>query len=212
MTDLKNLELMPFKLDDIPSDLEWCVYPEERKRGEVFCPETIYRIVLALRWILTYTDWGLEEEFETWKVYWKNDDKYGFVTRIYLFREKVEQFDNLEEDYWVLQEQAWCELAMLRCSGGQGIVTDVFTSFGQPYGGTWRLDGVMGVRRLLEDAIVASDATHNYYPIIHTDKLTHTYRVSGSQEALGMHLGFKLRCDHTAVTAIDLEVWQGLWW
>lgn len=212
MTDLKDLELKPFKLADVPSELEWCIYPEERERGEVFLPETVYLTVLALRWILTYTDHGLEEEFETWKVYWKNEDKYGFRTKIFLFREKVEQYDSWDDEVRVVQPHTWVELASLCCSNGQGIVNELFMRPAQPYGDDlWRLDGVAGIQRLLEDAMTASRATHNYYPISRSNGWTSTYRINGGQEGDNSDLSFKLETDHTYVTGISLKISQRPW-
>jgi hypothetical protein len=215
MTDLKDLELKPFKLADVPSELEWCIYPEERERGEVFLPKTAYMVVLALRWILTYTDHGLEEEFETWKVYWKNEDKYGFRTHIFLSREKVEQYDNWSDEIRVLQPQTWVTLATLSCNNGNGVIEEVLVPAPQPYGGEyqWHLNGVAGVQRLLEDAIYASDATHNRQPIHRLkDGWTHTWRVQGYN---GLELDFKLEADHeyveSYVTGISLRTRKPSW-
>lgn len=216
MTDLKDLELTPFNLADVPSGLEWCIYPEERERGEVFLPKTTYMVVLALRWILTYTDRGLEEEFETWKVYWNNEDKYGFRTHIFLFREKVEQYDSHIGDFRVLQPQTWITLAMLGCNNGKGVIQEVLVPAAQPYGGEywWHLDGITGVQRLLEDAIYASDATHNRQPIHRLkDGWTHTWRV---QDYEGRTLNFKLETDHeyaeSYVTGISLRIGESTCW
>lgn len=212
MTDWKDLELKPLNTADVPSELEWCVYPEERERGEVLLPETVYQIVLALRWILTYTSWGYEEDFETWKVYWKCEDKYGFKTRIFLFREKVEQYDYDGEPV-VMQPQTWVELATLGCRNGKGVIEEVYIPAVQPYGGeyAWRLEGAAGVQRLLEDAIVASRATHNFYPISRYDGWTSTYRIDGGQEGDGSDLSFKLELRHSYVTGVSLEVRRREW-
>lgn len=213
MTDLKDLELKPFNLAGVPSELEWCVYPEERERGEVFLPETAYRLVLALRWILAYTSWGYEENFETWRVYWKNEDKYGFNIRIFLFREKVEQY-TYDDELEVMQPQTWVELAKLS-GNGNGVIEEVYVPAPQPYDGeyAWRLDGAAGVRRLLEDAMVASRATHNFYPIQRDSDWTSTYRIDGEQDGDGWILSFKLEADHkyvqTYVTGISLEFREG---
>lgn len=218
MTDWEALELKPLKLADIPSDMEWCVYPEERERGEVLLPETAYMVVLALRWILTYTSWGYEDDFETWKVYWKNEDKYGFKVRIFLFREKVEQYDYDDEPV-VLQPQTWVELATLRCSNGQGVINEVVLPAAEPYGGdySWQLQGVAGVQRLLEDAIYASRATHNWQPIRRLkDGWTNTWRVQGNQDHDGWELDFKLETDHdymsSYVTAVSLRTREPSRW
>ena len=212
MTDLNDLKLQPFNLSNVPSDLEGCIYPEERKRGEVFCPETIYRVVLALRWMLTYTDSGLEEEFEAWKVYWKNDDEYGFKTHIFLFCEKVEQFDSWDGKYTVLQKQTLCELAMLQCRDGRGLITDVHMSIGYPFEGMKHFYGVYGVQRLLENAAIASRGTHHEYSLTHHADSTSVYRSEGGEGVIGdSQLIFKLECEHSRVKAIDLKVGQGVW-
>ncbi len=217
MTDWKALELKPIKVADIPSELEWCVYPEERERGEVLLPETVYQIVLALRWILTYTSWGFEDSFETWKVYWKCEDKYGFRTKIFLFREKVEQY-TYDDEFQVMQPQTWVELATLSCNNGKGIIQEIFVPAVQPYDRehVWRLDGAAGVRRLLEDAMVASRATHNTYPISHNGDWTSTYRIDGGQAGDGSGLSFKLEHGHeyvkTYVTGVSLEVQAIVGW
>lgn len=203
----KALELKPFNLAGVPSGLEWCIYPEEKARGEVLCPQSVYMIVLALRWILSCTNIGLEEEFETWKVYWKCEDEYGFKNRIFLFREKVEQYDSYDGEYHVLQPQTWMELAKLYCREGKGIIKDVFMAAGQPYTSTTRLDGQMGVRRLLEDAILGSEANHNYYPFQSNGEYTCTMRVGGPGQAEGDTLGFKLEGDFHWVHTVDLKVW-----
>lgn len=208
MADLNELKLQPFNLADVPAPLAWCIYPEERQRGEVFLPETVYMIVLALRWILTYTDRGLTDEFDTWKVYWKNDDEYGFTTHIYLFREEVEQWDSMDDEWRTVQPRTWCELAELK-SEGRGIIRYVETHLAQPYGSRVVMDGTTGVRRLLEDAMLASQATHNFHAIHHADGFTYTYRIDGEQVGDGWHLGFKLKGDYRML-AVDLELWEGI--
>ena len=205
MTDWDDLKLKPSNLKDVPSGLEWCVYLEERERGEVLLPATIYTIVLALRWILAYTDLGIEEEFETWKVYWKNEDEYGFRTRIFLFRERVEQYDGIDDDDVVLQEQTWVELAALHCGEGKGVINRVYMPGRQPYGGHWELNGTDGVRQLLEDAIRASRATNHHLERF-GNGITRAYRVSSLQEASATYLSLRLECDHSQVQGIDLTV------
>lgn len=157
----RDLETKPFDLGRVPAELQWCIYPEELARGEVLLPETIYLIVLVLRWILTYTSPGLEEDYETWKVYWKSNDWYGFKTDIILCREKVEQYEGSTDEFMVLQPQTWYTLASLGCGNGRGVVTEVATRLPAPYydGNIVRLSGTSGVQRLLEDASRASSTT-----------------------------------------------------
>jgi len=203
MTDWEALEVKPFKLADVPADLQWCIYPEELARGEVLLPETIYKVVLVLRWILSYTDHGIDQEFETWKVYWKTDGKYGFNTQIILFREKVEQYDE-EGELCELQPQTWIKLANLKCSNGEGIITHVTLNGSQPYGGKWEMNGASGVQRLLEDAIRGSQATSDY--VDQTADRTRTHRISGCQEPTEIDLSFMLECDHVYVRGIDITI------
>lgn len=203
----KSLEIKPLCLAEVPSGLEWCIYPEEKARGEVLCPKSVYMIVLALRWILTCTDSGLYDDFETWKVYWKSEGKYGFQNHIYLAKNMVEGYD-YDDEYKELQPQTWIKLATLSCNNGKGIIQEVHVPAVQPYGGEywWHLEGVAGVQRLLEDAIHASRATHNYQPIRRlNDGWTNTWRVQGNQDHDGWELDFKLECDHTYVTGIGVR-------
>lgn len=214
MTDWEALKVKPFKLENVPAELQWCIYPEEQARGEVFLPETIYTIVLALRWILTYADHGLEEEFETWKVYWQSEGDYGFKTRIFLFREKVEQFNSWHDKYEVQQEQTWQQLAVLECNNGEGIVTNVYTALAQPYGNGLRLSGKMGVERLLIDAVKASQAMNG--DTLHSKGSAHTaFRVHDSAwRDCSTNLRFEVvgeTADDYRACSLKLEFWESRW-
>ena len=203
----KSLELTPLNLDEIPTGLQWCIYPEERKNG-VLCPMSVYMTVLALRWILTYTDpgAGLDEGFDTWKVYWKSEGRYGFTNQIFLFREKAERYDY---DYDEIREQqplTWVTLATLRCNNGKGVIDRVATPGAQPYGGTLELQGKAGVRRLLEDAMTVSEKTHNVYPITRDATWTSTMDTDG-----GGTLRFKLEGDYSYVAKVDIEILESRW-
>ena len=207
MTDLKASELKLFNLADVPSGLEWCIYPEERESGEVFLPKTVYLLVLVLRWILTYTDTGFEEGFETWKVYWRSEGAFDFRTRIYLSRERVEQYDILRDEHQVLQSQTWAVLAVLSSSSA-GVIRDVYIPATQLCSeGPWHLNGVAGVQRLLEDAIRTSRATHHWQPIRRLrNGWTGTWRVDDSQEAGGWGLDFRLLASPEYVAGISLKL------
>lgn len=204
MTDWNDFKIKPFKLENVPAELQWCIYPEEQARGEVFLPETIYRVVLALRWILTYTDSGLEDEFETWKVYWQCDDEYGFKTRIFLFRAKVEQYNQWRDEFQVVQEQTWHQLATVFCNNGYGNVNRVHSELAQPYGGRRSLNGKLGVERLLVDAAMGSQATHD---TLRCEKGVYATLRTGSwrQEADSTYLHFEAVGDYP-VTSLKLKV------
>ena len=146
-------------------------------------------MVLALRWALSYTDQGLDMEFETWRVYWKSEDQHGFRTRIYLHKNREEQFDSYSDEMVVVQEHVWHELATLVCHN-QGVTRRVIIP-GGPYGSI-EIDAPTGIQRLLEDAMLSS-CTASGSPINRTDpKVTWLNRlVWGAHE----YLGFTLRCN-----------------
>jgi hypothetical protein len=202
-TDWKALEIQPFNLADVPSGLEWCIYPEELERGEVLCPKSVYMIVLALRFLLSYTDSGLYDDFETWKVYWKSEGKYGFVNHIYLAKDKVEGY-GYDDEFQELQAQTWITLATLRCGNGKGNIDRVTLDGSQPYGGKWTLDGTRGVQRLLEDAIHGSRALSHH--IERRGNQTTAYRLAQDY----VYLGFtpvKGEFDHI-VADVELKTWR----
>jgi hypothetical protein len=195
-------KLQPFDLKDVPPDMEWCVYEEERQRGNVLCASTAYKVVLALRWLLSYTQWGYEEDFETYRVYWKTEDDYGFKTGIFLFRKKVEQYSSFDDDLVVVQESLWFRLGTLECNNGKSVIDSVSMPGSPPYDGFYvTFDGHTGVRRLLEDAAYASRATHSVDPIRRWGQATSVLRCHD-----GITLRYRLKCDYSRVTDIGLEV------
>lgn len=201
----KELEIRPFSLTEVPSGLEWCIYPEENDRGEVLCPKSVYMTVLALRWILSHQDSGLYDDYETWKVYWKSEGLYGFTNHIYLAKEKVEGYD-YDDEYKELQPQTWLKLATLQCRNGKGIISHVTLAGSQPYGGEWEMDGMSGVRRLLEDAIRGSRATNHH--IEHHGDVTSAHRIYD----IDGHLGFTLKSGEycSLVGDVELRTWHSM--
>jgi len=200
----KELEIKPFSLADVPPVLQEYIYPEELARKEVLCPKSIYMIVLALRWTLSDTDSGFYDEFETWKVYWKSAGKYGFENTIYLAKEKFEGYD-YDDEYRELQPQVWIKLATLHCSNGKGIIDRVTLNGSQPYGGSWTVNGAMGVRRLLEDAILGSQATNGH--IERNGEWTSAQRIHGFSQILS----FRLTGDYTQVEEVELKGIDETW-
>lgn len=155
-------KLQPFNLNDVPADLADCVYEEERKRGSVLCLPTAYKVVLALRWILRYTeeDYYSLDEYESWRVYWKTEDDYGFRTQIILCRDEHESYDSCEDEWYVAQKSCFTTLATLNCHE-IGVIRSVRVPGAAPYGGWAELDARPGIYRLLEDAAYGARATHN---------------------------------------------------
>lgn len=182
MSDAQKIQ--PFSLKDVPSGMEWCVSDKERRRGSVLCYPTAYKLVLALRWILSHTEedyYGTS--YDSWKVHWKMDDEYGFGTRIFLVRDKVEGYDPEREACYVAQKPASCQLARLICSNGNGVIDGVAMPNYGPYASRqWaHVDALTGVERLLQDATYGSEATHNYGPAIRFSDETRVLRNEGGR-------------------------------
>jgi hypothetical protein len=178
-----------FDLKNVPANMGWCVYEEERKAGSVQCDPTVYRVVLALRWLLTYTCRGAEVDFDTYKVHWRAEDKYGSRTSIFLYREKVEELALHSDNFDVVQEPLWFKLATLTCGNFEGIISSVTMPNTPPYDGYVELDGETGVLRLLMDAAYASQATSIMRPIESDGDAHWVYRILDRQ-----YLGFTLEC------------------
>ena len=192
MSDAQKIQ--PFSFDDVPSGMEWCVYGRERKRGNVKCYPAAYKVVLALRWLLSYTDMldYTGEYYESWRVHWKMDDEYGFKTRIFVTRDKIEDYDSQREEWYVRQEKAHRHIATLVCSDGNGVITGVsMPNFGPYESDEWLyIDALTGVERLLQDATYGSKATHSYHP---ATRFGNEVRVTCSAGGRAEHLRYSVQ-------------------
>jgi hypothetical protein len=146
-------KMQPYDLSNVPSGMEQFVYEEERQRGSVFCNETTYLLVLALRWALYEyheSDYYNPTDYLTWKVLWKSKDDYGFGTEIYLFKDRVVRWDESGEEEYVAQECYYDLLATVQCPNGEGVIRGIRVP-GGPYGHTV-FGSVEGVCYLLQSA------------------------------------------------------------
>lgn len=149
---MSECSVQQFNLSEVPAELKHCVYKEEAAQGFVRCPKSVYMIVLALRFILTESEQYMDsyERYETPQVFWRSHGEYGFRTDIIIHRDRVYEYDPIEGDMRVTQQYFWHELATVRCSDGEGVITDVDIDT-VPYGRV-NYRHRDGVSRLIDDA------------------------------------------------------------
>jgi hypothetical protein len=156
--------LPEFDLAEVPYYLQGYIYANEKGAGRVMCPRNHYLVVQALRFILSYTaihefEEGDSEDYDTWKVFWRVV-KPG-VTGIYLYRERtvLTNWSRGYQERIEVQTEVWHELAIL---GGSETLFDVLLNTGQPYNTNIPLSAVQGIKRLIENAAHASQATPSH--------------------------------------------------
>lgn len=163
--------LSTFSLNDLSSELAGLVYAGEKTgRCSVSIPRNHYLVVLALRFILHYTDiynvdgdGGMDQrDHDTWQVFWTVDEPG--TTSIYLAKKSVKlivRTGSGEELAVEVQKEFWHKLATLE---GNEEITGVRLNTGLPYSTEISLSPAEGIRRLIEDAAHVSKATPSQCP------------------------------------------------
>lgn len=168
---MSTAKLAPFKLSDVPASMSRFVLENERKRGSISCPSSVYLLVLALRAVLSYEreDWQ-GARVETRRVFWQFRDEAGSGINIWLYEPRLTDHDTSDALNWseavVVQNERWTLLADISYRSDRGVThVSLPNSAAYPDSCWLELPAEAGLWRIIEDAAYGSKATHRRHPL-----------------------------------------------